>query len=96
MSILLIAHFLAAISAPALVRVFGRKAFLMLATLPAAATVWGLAQSNQVLNGTGPVEHHAWIPLLDLNITLRLDTLSWVMVLLVGLVGTLVMIYCSA
>ena len=96
MSILLIAHFLAAMSAPALVRVFGRKAFLMLATLPAAATVWGLAQSNQVLNGTAPVEHHAWVPLLDLNITLSLDTLSWVMVLLVGLVGTLVMIYCSA
>ena len=38
----------------------------------------------------------AWVPALGIDLAFRLDTLSWLMVLLVGGVGALVLIYCSA
>lgn len=38
----------------------------------------------------------SWIPALGIDLDFRLDTLSWLMVLLVGGVGALVLVYCSA
>jgi len=48
------------------------------------------------MDGQVPTEHVPWIPALGLAVDLRLDLLSWVMLLVVGGVGAVVMLYCSA
>lgn len=93
---LLAVHFLAALVAPALVSWLGRKAFWVLALAPASATVWALSLTQRVMDGDGPVQTVEWIPGLGLDLTFRLDTLSWLMTLLVGGVGAVVLVYCSA
>jgi multicomponent Na+:H+ antiporter subunit A len=94
--LVLLAHGVLALAAPALVTALGRRAFWVLALGPAGATVYALAQATAVLGGDAPTEHLRWIPALGLAIDLRLDLLAWVMLLVVGGVGTLVMLYCSA
>lgn len=96
MLLVLLAHGVLALAAPALVAALGRRAFWVLALGPAGATVYALARTMAVLGGDPPTEHLRWIPALGLAIDLRLDLLAWVMLLVVGGVGTLVMLYCSA
>ncbi len=93
---LLAVHLVAALVAPALVRWIGRRAFWVLALAPASATVWALSLTGRVLDGDGPAQTVAWIPGLGLDLAFRLDTLSWLMTLLVGGVGAVVLVYCSA
>lgn len=93
---LLAVHLLAALVAPALVAWIGRKAFWVLALAPASATVWALSLTGRVMDGDGPTQTVEWIPGLGLDLSFRLDTLSWLMTLLVGGVGAVVLIYCSA
>nr|WP_221286781.1 Na+/H+ antiporter subunit A [Cellulomonas hominis] len=93
---LLAVHLLAALVAPALVAWIGRKAFWVLALAPASATVWALSLTGRVMDGDGPTQTVEWIPGLGLDLSFRLDTLSWLMTLLVGGVGAVVLVYCSA
>ncbi|WP_263119624.1 Na+/H+ antiporter subunit A [Cellulomonas sp. RIT-PI-Y] len=93
---LLTLHLVAALAAPALVAWIGRKAFWVLALAPAAVTVWALSMTGAVLDGHGPTQTVAWIPALGLDLSFRMDTLSWLMSLLVGGVGAVVLVYCSA
>ncbi|MBU5421130.1 Na+/H+ antiporter subunit A [Cellulomonas hominis] len=93
---LLAVHLIAALAAPALVAWIGRKAFWVLALAPASATIWALTLTGEVMRGHGPVQSVEWIPALGLELSFRLDTLSWLMTLLVGGVGAVVLIYCSA
>ncbi|GIJ72549.1 hypothetical protein Voc01_074660 [Virgisporangium ochraceum] len=81
--------------APALVRRLGRRAFYLVAAAPAAATAWALAHLSPVLDGRAVVEEYAWVPRLRLDVALRVTTLSWLMVLLVGGVGALALAYCA-
>jgi multicomponent Na+:H+ antiporter subunit A len=94
--LLLVVHLVAAVVAPALVGLWGRRAFWLLAAAPASAAVWALSWTAAVQEGRGPVETVSWIPQLGLELTFRLDTLSWLMTLIVGGVGALVLIYCAA
>ncbi|PFG35020.1 Na+/H+ antiporter subunit A [Sanguibacter antarcticus] len=96
MLLLLVAHALVALAAPALVSWWGRRAFLVMALAPAAATVYALSWTDRVVHGDGPAESLSWIPALGVNLSFRMDTLSWLMLLFVGVVGTLVLVYCSA
>lgn len=93
---LLAVHVAAALAAPALVGRLGRRAFWVLAMAPASAAVWALTWTGRVDGGHGPAQHVTWIPTLGLDLELRLDTLSWLMTLIVGAVGALVLVYCSA
>ena len=93
---LLIAHVVAALLAPTLVRAMGRKAYFALALVPAGAAVWFAAQAPAVLRGDGPVEIVRWVPGLSMDLTFQLDTLSWFMALIVGAIGSVVLIYCSS
>ncbi|WP_448630928.1 Na+/H+ antiporter subunit A [Cellulomonas soli] len=93
---LLAVHLLAALVAPVLVRLMGRRAFWVLALAPASAAVWALTWTSRVQGGQAPTEVVEWIPQLGLELAFRLDTLSWFMVLVVGGVGALVLVYCSA
>lgn len=96
MLLLLAIHLLAAVGAPALSRLLGRRAFLVLALAPASAAAWALSHTGAVMAGDGPVEVVEWVPALGMELAFRLDTLSWLMVLLVGGVGALVLVYSSA
>ncbi|WP_425955812.1 Na+/H+ antiporter subunit A [Xylanimonas sp. McL0601] len=91
-----VTHLLLALAAPALVGRLGRKAFWVLAAGPAAAAAYALSQTRAVLDGRGPAERVEWVPGLGLALDFRLDTLSWLMLLIVGAVGALVLLYCSA
>ncbi|MFD2028165.1 Na+/H+ antiporter subunit A [Promicromonospora aerolata] len=92
----LLAHGVLALAAPALVAALGRRAFWVLALAPAAAALYALSRTSAVLGGNPPAEHVPWIPALGFSVALRLDPLSWIMLLVVGAVGTLVLLYCSA
>ncbi|WP_329520309.1 Na+/H+ antiporter subunit A [Spirillospora sp. NBC_01491] len=93
MLLLFAVHCAAAAVAPLLVRGLGRNAFLPLALVPAAAAVWALPPW---LDGAAPrAESHAWIPGLHLELALRADPLAWMMVLIVGGVGALIVAYCA-
>ncbi|WP_221653321.1 Na+/H+ antiporter subunit A, partial [Actinotalea ferrariae] len=96
MLLLLAVHLLVAVGAPALARLLGRRVFLVLALAPASAAVWALAHTEAVMAGDGPVEVVEWVPALQMELAFTLDTLSWLMVLLVGGVGALVLVYSSA
>ncbi|GIG23457.1 monovalent cation/H+ antiporter subunit A [Cellulomonas chitinilytica] len=95
MLLLLLVHFAAAVVAPALFSWFGRRAFWLLALAPASAFVWALSWTSAVADGRGPVEQVEWIPALGLELSFRLDTLAWLMTIVVGGVGALVLVYCA-
>jgi multicomponent Na+:H+ antiporter subunit A len=95
MTPLLLAHFLAAAAAPLLVARLGRRAFLALAIPPAATAVWALTQTGAARTTAPPAEQLAWVPSLGMDVGFRLDGLAWLMVLIVGAIGALVLIYCA-
>ncbi|MET8309048.1 Na+/H+ antiporter subunit A [Micromonospora sp. NPDC005173] len=95
MLVLLILHLVAALSAPLLVRWWGPRACYPLALAPAAAFCWAVARTPAVSHGGAVVETYPWIRQLGLDIALRLTTLSWLMTLLIGGIGALVLVYCA-
>ncbi|SCE74811.1 multisubunit sodium/proton antiporter, MrpA subunit /multisubunit sodium/proton antiporter, MrpB subunit [Micromonospora coriariae] len=95
MLVLLILHLVAALVAPLFVRWWGPRACYPLALAPAAAFGWAVARTPAVSHGGAVVETYPWIRQLGLDIALRLTTLSWLMTLLIGGVGALVLIYSA-
>ncbi|MBO4206600.1 Na+/H+ antiporter subunit A [Micromonospora echinofusca] len=95
MLVLLILHLVAALLAPLLVRWWGPRACYPLALAPAAAFGWALTHAGTVRRGDPVVEAYPWIRQLDLDLALRVTTLSWLMVLLVGGIGAVVLAYCA-
>lgn len=95
MLVLVMAHAVAALVAPALVRTLHRRAFAVLALVPAATFGWILAQLPAVLAGSEPVEAVPWIPALGVDLALRLDALAATVSLLVTGIGALVLLYCA-
>ncbi|MFF5171094.1 Na+/H+ antiporter subunit A [Micromonospora sp. NPDC000089] len=92
---LLLLHLVAALVAPLLVRWWGPRACYPLALVPAAAVGWAVARTPTVRSGGAVVETYPWIGQLGLDVALRMTTLSWLMTLLVGGVGALVLVYCA-
>ena len=96
---LLAAHVVLALLAPAAVRAWGRRAFLVLALAPAAVTVYALSIAGRVHDagqgGELPSVHAEWIPQIGMTLDFRIDALSWFMLLVVGGVGTIVLVYCA-
>jgi multicomponent Na+:H+ antiporter subunit A len=79
---------------PWLIKRIGARAFFVAALLPIAAFVDAARRAPEVLSGSIPFESYAWIPQLDIALSMRMDTLAWIMTLIVTGVGALVMIYC--
>lgn len=94
MLILLAAFALVPLLLPALVARLGSRTFLVAAIVPIAAFVHTAWQTPAVLAGDIPFETYTWIPDLAVQVSMRMDVLSWVMSLIVSGVGALVMIYC--
>ncbi|SDQ56529.1 Na+/H+ antiporter subunit A [Microbacterium sp. cf332] len=79
---------------PWLIKRIGARAFLVAALLPIAAFIDAARRGPEVLGGGIPFESYAWIPQLDITLSMRMDTLAWIMTLIVTGVGALVLIYC--
>ncbi|WP_375386499.1 Na+/H+ antiporter subunit A [uncultured Microbacterium sp.] len=79
---------------PWLVGRIGARAFFIAALLPIAAFVQAAMMTSAVQRGNTPFEVFDWIPSLGIQLSMRMDTLAWVMTLIVTGVGALVMIYC--
>ncbi|AZN30202.1 Na+/H+ antiporter subunit A [Flaviflexus salsibiostraticola] len=92
---LLIAFGVVALAMPAVMKWLGREGFFVAALVPLAGFVWTVAQGPAVLEGSYPQQTLTWVPELGLAGDFRLDTLSWVMSLLVTGIGALVLIYSA-
>ncbi|SDR77897.1 multisubunit sodium/proton antiporter, MrpA subunit /multisubunit sodium/proton antiporter, MrpB subunit [Nocardioides scoriae] len=95
MLLIVVAHVLAAATAPVLVRALGRRAFLALALVPLATTVWALLQTGRVLDGETLTQTVRWVPGLGIELAFAMGALQWLMVLVVAGIGVLVMAYCT-
>src|SRR5690554_4223563 len=95
MTLLLLLFIGGAFVTPYLVRRWGRKAFAVIAVLPAATAVWTALQGPAVLGGDVAVETMEWIPTLGIGLDFRMDALAWAMAMLVSVVGALVLLYCT-
>ncbi|MFY1576467.1 Na+/H+ antiporter subunit A [Verrucosispora sp. WMMD703] len=88
-------HALTAVIAPRLVRLWGRNALYLVALAPGATLVWAFTHAAGVRGGAPVVETVPWVPQLGLELAFRMGTLSWLMVVLVGGVGALVLAYSA-
>ncbi|WP_329206501.1 Na+/H+ antiporter subunit A [Streptomyces sp. NBC_00683] len=93
---LIVCHFVLAACAGPLVRRLGRRAFVVLALPPAAATVWAATEWGTAAAGRTVDRSWEWIPAYGVSVDLRLDALAELMVLLAAGVGTLVLLYCAS
>ncbi len=80
---------------PVLTRYLGRHVFIGLAAIPAVAAGWVAWQAPTVLAGQPVTQYVEWIPELGIALSFRLDGLSWVMAMVVTVVGALVLLYCT-
>ena len=85
----------AAVMAPIVTRWLGTQVFYVLALVPTFGLAITLVRTPEVAAGGVIGERLAWVPQFGLSLALRLDTLSWVMSLIVLGVGALVLLYCS-
>ena len=68
---------------PWLVARIGARAFYVAALLPLAAFVQAAVETPAVLSGNVPFETYDWIPSLGIELSMRMDTLGWLMALIV-------------
>ncbi len=80
---------------PALTRRLGPRVFYLIAVLPAATFVFTLGQTGLVTRGGAATESIPWIPQLGVALSFRVDTLAWLLALVVTGVGVLVLLYCA-
>lgn len=92
---LLAAFALVPLVIPALTRILGVRVFFLVAIVPVAAFVYTLTQTPAVLAGNAPAETLPWISQLQLDVSVRVDALSWLLALIVTGVGALVIVYCT-
>ena len=93
---LLAALIIATIAAPPLIRLCGRAAFGMLATVPLGGFIWmaSLFQRGIFTDEDEIVASYAWMPSVNLNLEFRLDPLAGLFSLIILGVGALVLLYC--
>lgn len=85
---------LCALLAPPVIRWLGTRGFYVLALAPAGALVWVIVNWPQ--DGQPPlVETVEWVPVLQMDIVTRFDTLSAILSVLILGVGSLVLCYCA-
>ncbi|TQJ30411.1 Na+/H+ antiporter subunit A [Microbacterium sp. SLBN-146] len=94
MLVLLAAFGIVPILLPWLAHRIGPRVFTVAAILPAIAFVHAAIQTPLVLAANIPFEAFNWIAPLGIELSMRMDTLSWLMTLIVTGVGALVMLYC--
>ncbi|MHA7861599.1 Na+/H+ antiporter subunit A [Tessaracoccus sp. Y36] len=78
---------------PLIVKRMGARAYFILALAPLAAGIWLVSKAPLILAGRPYVEAYGWIPALDIDLTLRLGLLQWVLAMIVTWIGVGVLIY---
>lgn len=86
-------HGLLAALAPALAGRVGRRVFALCALAPAATLAWAAAHARALVAGGSVVERLPWAAALGIEVTLRVDALSLLMLTIVSGVGVLVLVY---
>ncbi|HEX7349564.1 Na+/H+ antiporter subunit A [Brachybacterium sp.] len=92
---MLLAHLVAALGGPLLVRWIGRNAFYPLAVVPGASALWLATLDPRELAEAPRVESVPWIPAFGIDLAFRLDALSWVLALIATGIGAIVLLYCA-
>lgn len=92
---LICAHLAVALLAPWIVRRMGARAFWILAVPPAVTAIWALASAPRIIGGAPLLEIVPWVPSIHLELAFRMDALSWILTLVVSIIGFLVLVYCS-
>ena len=92
---LLVLHLGAAIVAPALIRLGGNRGFAALAVVPALTAGWAATRLGSAGSSAPHTESYEWVQGLGMNLAFRMDTLAWMMTLIVSVVGALVLLYCT-
>ena len=90
-------YFLATLLIPFLVKYFRQHTFYFAALMPFSALLWTLSHTREAF-GTGSqeiAELYQWSSVLDLEIGFRLTSLSWLMLIVINLVGSLILVYCA-
>lgn len=95
MATFLLAFVLLSVCTPALTRVFSVRVFYFLAALPAATFIFTLGQTPLLTGGAAVTERIPWIPQLGIALSFRVDTLAWLLSLIVTGIGALVLVYCA-
>lgn len=87
---------LTTIAAPFLLFYLGRRAFGLLAVVPAVGFFWVLQQltTGTLRDGNQLAYDLNWMPAAHLTINLRMDALSALFSLIILGVGALVLLYC--
>lgn len=76
-------------------RLMGSRVFYVAALLPLGGLAHAIALAPAVASGDTPYEAYRWIGPLGVEISMRMDTLSWILTLVVTGVGALVLVYCG-
>lgn len=96
MVVLLALFGVASCAMPALKRLPGNALFYLAAAVSGAAAVWTALLAPTVLQGKAWELSIEWLPMLGLDFDFRIDALSWVLAMIVTVIGALVLIYCAS
>ncbi|MBA9001672.1 Na+/H+ antiporter subunit A [Thermomonospora cellulosilytica] len=88
-------HAVVAVLVPWALRRDRRLMALVAALAPAVTVIWAVRQAGPVAAGEQIAEMIEWAPELGLVPQFRLDGLAWVLLLLIGAVGALVLVYSA-
>ncbi len=89
----MIAFLLTACVAPVVAGRLGARVFLLAASAPMAAVIWGLWAAPRLHDGEVLTEQVDWVPALGLTLDMRLDGFALLMLGLVAGIGVLVFVY---
>lgn len=87
---------IASISMPALRHIPRNGAFIIASVVSAAAAIWLDTLAPTVIAGGVYEQRVPWIPQLDINLSFRIDALSWIFAMIVTVIGALVLAYCAS
>ncbi|MDO5739126.1 MAG: Na+/H+ antiporter subunit A [Ornithinimicrobium sp.] len=92
---LLVLHLGVAVLAPIIIDRLGNAGFAVLALAPATTAVAAATSLSAAGSATPHTETYHWVADLGMDLAFRMDTLAWVMTLIVSVVGALVLLYCA-
>jgi multicomponent Na+:H+ antiporter subunit A len=95
MVLILLAFLVVSCATTQLTQWLSTRVFYLLSVLPFAAFAYTLTQTPAVLAGGAVTESIPWIPQLGISLSFRVDTLAWLLALIVTGVGGLVLVYCA-
>lgn len=94
---ILVLYLASAVLVPFLFRFIREKTFLVAALAPALMLAWTVAHTDAAFAPPASqlTQTIHWVAALDLQIAFRLDPLSYLMLVIVNLVGALILVYSS-